>query len=87
MARSYTDKDSVMAPFQIGFDVVVHATDPLDHTTRSIMVSDDDATITGYLEGNSDTPHTTLPLKAGVYHPFAFTRITAISAGTAKGYC
>lgn len=85
MTKTYTNKDSVMAPAQHGADITPHATDLLANITRFVMVTDDLATITGYLEGD-DSAHTTVPLKAGVIYPFAFKRITAVSAGSIKGY-
>lgn len=86
MSRSLEGKDSVVASVAIGFDVTPHATDPLPEITTGVMVSEDDVEITGYLEGDKSTPHTTFGLKAGVIHPFRFYRITAVSLGTVKGY-
>lgn len=52
--------------------------------TRAITVSED-ATVTGILSGQ-DTEFTTHTLKVGVLYPFVFKAITAVSAGTVKGY-
>jgi hypothetical protein len=85
MTRRHPDKDSVMAPAQLAMDITPHATNELTYITRFIMVSEDNATVTGYLEGDENV-HTTVPLKAGAVYPFAFKRITAVSSGNVKGY-
>lgn len=79
----YTERDSFMGPARKGFDVTPHATNP--NQTRAIMVSTDNATVTGVLEADT-APHTTFPLKAGILYQFAFKTITAVSTGTVKGY-
>ena len=84
--RKYKDKDSAMAPLQVGFNITPHASNELPYITRVVMVTDDGTTITGYLEGDDTNSHTTAPLKAGLMYSFAFKRVTAVSAGTAKGY-
>lgn len=86
MTRHHRDKDSVMSPAQVPQDITPHATDVLANTTRFIMVSDDGATVTGYMEGDKTNPHTTMPLRAGLIYPFSFIRVTAVSSGTIKGY-
>lgn len=87
MTRRYSDKDSITASAGGGFDVTPHATEYLDAMTRGVMVSEDDTTITGYLEADPENEHTTFGLKAGLMHPFRFIRITAVSGtSTVKGY-
>lgn len=85
MSRTYKDKNSVMAPAQLQEDITPSASE-LTNITRFVMVDTDDATLTGYFEGDESTLKTTVPLKAGLIYPFAFTHITAISAGNVKGY-
>lgn len=83
MPQMYSDSNSVQAPARMGRDVVAHATNP--NQTRFVMVSVDNTTITGVLEGDTAS-HTTFGLKAGVLYPIAFKTITAISGGAVKAY-
>lgn len=84
MSKVYTDNDTILAPIRGGFDVTPGATD-LAIPTRAIMVTTDDATVTGILV-DQENPHTTAPLKTGVIYAFRFKRITTVSAGAVKGY-
>lgn len=84
MAKNFNDTDSVMAPLRGGFDVTPSGT-ALAINTRVVMVTEDDTTITGIMI-DQDSSHTTGPLKAGVMYPFQFKVISAVSAGSAKGY-
>lgn len=83
--QQYEHKDSFLAPARIAITITPSA-DELPVFTRSVMVSTDDATITGVLEGDT-VSSTTFPLKTGFMYPFAFKKITAVSTGTVKGYC
>ena len=74
---------SAYAGARRGFDITPGTSD-LPLSTRAIMVSET-ATVTGILSGDS-AEHTTFELAPGVMHPFFFERITAVSAGSIKGY-
>lgn len=84
MPLQFEDRDSFMASGRKGFDVTP-SSDELPVWTRFIMVTVDDMTVTGILEGDT-TSHTTAPLKVGVPYPMAFKVISAVSAGAVKGY-
>lgn len=75
-------------PIRRAFDITP-AVDALAIPTRAIMVSEA-ATVTGYLvdhdSAEAGEEHTTHELVAGTLYPFAFSHITAVSAGTVKGY-
>ena len=83
--KNFTDLDSVLAPLRHSFTVAPSASEISEGPTRTVMVTVDDATITGIFIGDT-TSSTTVPLKVGVPYPFMFKVISAVSAGSVKGY-
>ena len=71
------------APLRRAFDITPSSND-LALATRVIMVSEA-ATVTGVFVGQ-DSSHTTFNLTPGIPYPFCFKKITAVSAGSVKGY-
>jgi hypothetical protein len=84
MGQRFEGLDSAMAGASFGRDITPSATAFTQHT-RFIMVDTDDVTVTGEFIGEA-TSHTTVPLKKGLIYPFFFSKITAVSGGTVKGY-
>ena len=78
----YTEFTAFSPPIA-AYDITPSAND-LAFTTIMIMVSEA-ATITGILAGDT-TSHTTQQLTPGIMYPFSFKKITAVSAGSVKGY-
>jgi hypothetical protein len=74
---NYTDDNSYLASSNRLVCTGVSGTDLLI-PTRAILLSVP-ATVTGILIGPGESSFTTLELAAGVQHPFAFKRITAVS--------
>ena len=78
------------APLRRAFDITPVELDSnnnptlLSLETRAIMVTAE-CTVTGIL-ANEETEHTTATLTPGILYPFAFKAITAVSAGSVKGY-
>ena len=85
MTRNFNDTDSSLVGATVGVDVTPSTTAFGQHL-RAVTVSDDGATITGELFGNEGVSFTTHGLAFGIMHPYWFTKITAVSAGTVKGY-
>lgn len=84
MPAHYDNRDSFLAPARHAFTITPSATE-LTNFTRAVMVTEEEATITGILEGDT-VSHTTPPLKVGILYPFAFKVISAVSDGSVVGY-
>lgn len=68
--------------YRYAYDVTP-SEDLLPIKTTGVMITEEGATVTGVLIGDT-SPHTTHPLKVGVIYPFMFKRITAVSSGAVK---
>lgn len=77
-------ENAEFGPVSRAFDITPSTTE-LQTITRAITVSTEGATVTGYLEFD-DEEFTTHPLSWGTMYPMKWRKITAVSAGTVKGY-